>query len=399
MILLYICFPFCFIFPKNKKIVLFGGWFGKKFADSPKVLFDYSKKNNTGYKTYFYIKDKSLFKKIKIIDNYKKAIIYYHSLKGLWIQLRAKTLVCCIGPESDFNPYLFGGKIIILYPHGISAKTPKEDNIQEDVWSKRYRKMKSLYSKFNKAFYISPSSYLLDSFMNFHKWIKHFYVQGLPEYDVFFDNDYYPDVVSGIRKQYSYVFSYLPTHRQEGNVEFPMKDIFDFDDLNEFLIKTNSLLIIKKHFYHSKEKNITGYSNIVDVTNSNLELSIYLKASDAVVSDYSSTAFVFLFLNKPVINYVFDLDSYLKNDRKSFVPVKETFFGPAVSDYVSLKKEMMNCINGVDNYKKIRDEYNKKYFDKSISYPCSEYFFEYILKNVTNRCNINNFISKCRNKN
>ena len=154
---MFVCllFQFFSLFYKDRKIFLFGGWFGKRYEDNPKILFEYMKKN-TKYKCFFMIKDKKLFQQTRNSVKDKKSILYSRSVRAFFIQLHAKTLICCVNPSCDFLPFVFGGKTILHFSHGTGFKKPKtEDNHLAPAIIKAVRQRDYLYEKFNKI-----SSYL-----------------------------------------------------------------------------------------------------------------------------------------------------------------------------------------------------------------------------------------------
>lgn len=47
---------------------------------------------------------------------------------------------------------------------------------------------------------------------------------------------------------------YAPTHRKEGKEPFPLEENFDFERLNQWCKKHQTVFVIKKHFYHREEE-------------------------------------------------------------------------------------------------------------------------------------------------
>ena len=66
-----------------------------------------------------------------------------------------------------------------------------------------------------------------------------------------------------------------------------------------------------------------------------------LKESKILITDYSSVAFDFAYMKKPVIYYQFDSDKYYESHyAKGYYSYKELGFGPVISDILELKQSL-----------------------------------------------------------
>lgn len=90
-----------------------------------------------------------------------------------------------------------------------------------------------------------------------------------------------------------------------------------FDQLDAFLAEQNILLVIKLHpmqdpstYVNLKETHNIRVLNGMDVKRLNIDNYRLMKGADAMLSDYSSSAFQFLLLNRPVGFVLSDLKDY-----------------------------------------------------------------------------------------
>lgn len=179
-------------------------------------------------------------------------------------------------------------------------------------------------------------------------------------------------------KRYTKVVLWMPTFRQiKGRNDSTEKDVLgipllksdeEYKMLDEFLYKENMLLIIKIHPKQLLETlKITDTNNIRIITSNiqkNKQINTYelLKDSDALISDYSSIAFDYLHLDRPIGFAVSDIGSY----KLGFIvnnPV-ELMGGPAINDYNEFTNFLKNVANGVDEYREKR----QLIFDKLFKY-------------------------------
>lgn len=138
-------------------------------------------------------------------------------------------------------------------------------------------------------------------------------------------------------------------------------------ELNQILKERNGLLIIKIHpMQDMSTVHIEEQSNIRLLTGTkckklgidNYEL---LKETDAMISDYSSVTFDYLFLNKP-LGYTFsDLNEY-KNGLVVDDP-SELMAGPIINDFEQLKSFVCEVLLGIDKYEYKRVKLRQKLFE------------------------------------
>ena len=297
--------------PKNKNLLLFSAWFGKKYTDNTRYLFEYMQ-HHSAKKVYWYTKDENLYREL-IAQNIP--VVYSKTLKGVWYQCRAILLVSTV-QTNDFNWLLLSKCIYLDLGHGFPGKPvgllmPKA----KGKWTKWFK-----YSKYNIDFYETASSRFVVDYISPCYDVKpdHFIFSNKPRIDVLFNEDLRKGINSKIDKVKSSkrLITYLPTHRSSGRKEMDLSKIFDLKQLQLFCEQTNSVFVIKKHFFHRAEQSdLIMYPNIFDFTQDDLDTQVLLAQTDILVTDFSSCFIDFLALDKPIVFYAYDYDDYMANER------------------------------------------------------------------------------------
>lgn len=142
------------------------------------------------------------------------------------------------------------------------------------------------------------------------------------------------------------IILYLPTFRRYGGM-----DIIDFDyeinweKLNQFLEESDSLFLVKRHPLQIHQ-NINfvpdGYENIIDLGDvSHFSL---LTAADVLITDFSSSFFDYLLLDKPIVFYCPDTEEYLSN-HGVFMKFPDELPG----EYCETSDELIEVLKNIDN--------------------------------------------------
>lgn len=297
--------------PKNKNLILFSAWFGKKYVDSSMYEFEYFLKHSSK-KVFWYTKNKDLYKELK-----QKGIpvLYSKTLKGAWYQIRACMLVSSIQFD-DYNRFLLKNCIYLDLDHGfwgknVGIKLPSAQKTggswylfcKSGVDMYQTASGKSTIEHWSPCFDIQPDHYI---FCN------------KPRIDVLFDKELQQgknEVVEKI-KDGKRMVAYLPTHRSSGRKQMRLNDILDLDRIQKLCEQKDFVFVIKKHFYHrNEEENLEKYPSIYDITHETIDTQVLLTQSDVLVTDFSSCFIDYLTLDRPIIYYAYDYDEYMAKER------------------------------------------------------------------------------------
>lgn len=360
--------------PKDVNLYIFGSWFGQKYADNSKAIFEYALKHSN--KKCIWITKNEL-----VYENLQKQgfpVLMQNSLKGIWTQMRAKVCFSCTG-DGDFNRFLLGNCYHIELWHGVGGgKTVGLDDRTYCEYAlsrkgKYYRRIESW--PLRKSYMLSTSDVMEKVFQGaFNIPTENFIHAGQPRNDMFFDKAYDFRTINRNKFGGKKIILYMPTHRKSGQVRMQINQLFDLDVLNSFCRKNNILFIVKKHFYHKNEiEDFTAYDSIIDMTSELVDSNEMLMISDYLISDYSSVTADYLLLNKPIFYYCFDFQEYVKEDRTMYWDFAQISPGPKSYTFPELLMEMKQIIeDGNDDYKDERNRVRLMFYNLEAQAPASD---------------------------
>ena len=349
---------------RNKKIYLFGSWFGEKFSDNPKYLYLEAIKDKN-IKAIWITKNIEV---CKYLNSQDYEAYLYNSIKGISYQVRAKYYFICTS-LNDVNSYLISGSKLINLWHGIPLKKIMWDDKGSNAYYKKnniekfiYKMIKKIMPKYNE-YLLSSSPQITKIYTSAFKIKENsIFELGQPRNDVFFDQTLedkdFPDLYK--RKP---VVLYMPTHRNEGKIKIESKSLFRLVELDKFCVANNILFLIKKHFYHRNESE--ELENFKNITNKTYDTQMLLKYADVLITDYSSCYIDYLLLDRPIIFYYYDYNGYLLNDRELYFPYDKVTPGIKVTTFDELFIALQSIIEDKkDEFQEERNEIKDLFYSK-----------------------------------
>ena len=326
----------CF-YRKDPSIVLFDSWFGQKFSDNPRYLFQYlsENKNDLGLSHVVWVtRDEFINDKLNLMGyesyliNTNESIIFH---KKAYYHICNNSPTTCQGfPGELLGQYSFRAIKINLW-HGTGAikklnmatndykmkisRHPVLYQIKQFVYSNSsvYRKIFVSSGGWEDCYFLTTSKTELDKLQQCFPLPKeHFIISGYPR------NTKQPrllpfeeDIVKCLTR-YKRIILYLPTFRS-GQTDFNFTEISK--KLAVLLEKKDILFIQKAHSADSHSDvpyKLEG--NILNL-NTNFDINILIPLVSVVMTDYSSVLADALYHYKPVILYVPDYEEYMTGDR------------------------------------------------------------------------------------
>lgn len=326
-----------FTYKKDRSVIVIDSWFGQKFADNPRFLFQFLNENkeklglthvvwvthnqeirkqlqNMGYECCILGTKES-------IEWHKKA--YYHICNNAPLGVENHTR------EIDAE-YSYRAKRINLWhgtgvikTFGIASNEYKQKAKKHPILYKIKNQLSSSVPAFRKVYGgtggWSDSYYITTSESELHKFQKccpvprnRFIITGYPR-DSFETVRMLPEEekVMSVLEQYEYFIMYLPTFRSKDSD-------FNFLEVAEKLkpiLKKHKILLIQKA--HSADKTDTGCQledNVLSV-DTEFDINVLMPKITYVMTDYSSVLADALSYGKPVLLYMPDYEEYMKSDR------------------------------------------------------------------------------------
>lgn len=346
----------------DDKIVLFNSFGGKKYDDSPRVIYEYmiSQKKYDNYKFYWVLDNPQsvTIPKCEIIKN--------NSIKFFIVALKSKYWITNSGVERGLK-FKKKKTILINTWHGTAIK---HIGIDENNLKIRFNT-----SKPDVLF--AQSKYDVDIFSHVFEVPKdNIVVSGLPRNDELVNIN--PKEKNNIMKLLKIpnnkkIILYAPTFREysrdkNGCFLAPPIDLKKW----ERELSKNYILLFRAHYEVNKVLGIQENDFVKDVSNYQ-NLNQILKITDILISDYSSIMIDYSILERPIFNYIYDFDEY-KEKRGMYFDLREKLPGNCIAS----EDELINAIKNIDyeqecgKTKKFKNEFvqeygnARKYIDKII---------------------------------
>lgn len=370
---------------RDKRIVVIDGWFGNKFSDNSRFLFQYLSDNKVklGLSHVVWVShNDNVVKEIRKLGYEAYNIDSEESIK---FHKSAKYHICNNSPYSYGKysnellcEYSYGAKRINLW-HGVAVVKGLGYEAQEYINEKKNH----TFSYNVREFLITNSSFFRKIFLEIGNWGDCYYlapsveerdkmkkefllpnnryiISGYPRNCTCDKNTDFENEVIDILKSNKKNIIYMPTFRTGSND-------FDFRNVGKNLHDTlvdNGILWIQKG--HSADKHTEGYvykNNILSLPDS-FDTNVIMPFVDAVVTDYSSAMMDGLYHFKPVLLYVPDFDEF-KSGERGLVPDAEVIMtgcGYLYKDISRLSKGIVSAVNDPDsakpeNYLYTREKY------------------------------------------
>lgn len=399
-----------FLFPRDKRIWLFGSTFGRRFADNPRYLYLYVSQHSDRSSEqvrnsvseweaagHAYVEDEGCKDIRPIWISHDKGIVeflnqngyetyYYHSLKGIWYCLRGK-MYFFDNYSKDISFWLSGGAVKFNMWHGIPLKKVQADNRFDKVRhpKNRWERFKSFPRRLSDE---KPSHYVLTT-SEFMKPIfesafqtKKVSTAGYPRIDGFAHDgiqNLYTDVerkaldkIQALLRQdaKSKMIYYMPTFRDSENEFF---DVVDLEQFNWFLEENHYIFCAKLHPKSKLRERFQAMEsrNIVNI-DADTDPYVFIPVSDMLVTDYSSIYFDYLFTGKPVVFFDYDLETYLKDSREMYFDYEEYTPGIKAENQYELEEALQHVLSGEKAYEVERVRMQKKIYEKVDSAICAD---------------------------
>ena len=333
--------PFNYFFVKNiplfhsstftqkqeKPILLFGAFGGRRYDDNSASLFEYMTENEPDYDCYWVIRKDSLDDERKI--PYEQRIVYKDTIKGCLFARKAAAFIYTHGRYdiTDFKKADTPSALNIMLDHGFtSLKKTTMDKLSTG----------ELAAKDLLDWDLIVSGSEAEACIHNRQWCvpkEKIALAGLARYDRLdaIKKDVHADGRSIL---------YMPTWREWNakKISLAKTDFFTQiksflvdSALDDFLFERGITLYIYVHmwmreFFTEFRNNFSLKSTLI--LDQGADLQKMLAGSSLFITDYSSVAWDFLYLDRPVLFYQFDLEKYMEQTG-AYIDMKKDLFGPA----------------------------------------------------------------------
>lgn len=345
-----VAYLFSHFFKRDTNVIVFGAWFGKRYSDNSKYLFEYMH-HESNFNCFWATKDQAIMDKLTL-EGYN--VLRSGSWRSLKIHLKAKFFLVSSG-KVDVDSFLCGGGTFINLWHGAPLKKIFfEDKKHFNPISWKFKSWFFPYLDELSVDYVLNTSPVFEDIL-----VKSFQISksrvlplGYPRNDILLNNT---------NNRRSLKIGYFPTFR-DANREFnPFDTIYGFD-----LMRWNSVISMFRLEWHT---NFHFASNKIELpdgikvlkNDSFFDLNEHLNQYDIIITDYSGCYWDSLLLNSETILFWPDYDDYILFSRdlnfsKEKLPSKQCHTWDKLLDFVeeyytnsreqhSIDKEPYNSFN------------------------------------------------------
>lgn len=362
--------------PKNESLWVFGCWFGKRYSDNSRYLYEYIKCNHPDIRAIWLTDCDDVFEKLR---NQEFEVYKRNSIHAYLISLRASVSVYVQSNLFDCLPFLNDGKTkLIQLWHGIPLKKIGFSDDREVISEGYLKKLKNKIFIFLNEKHDLMIACSAEDKANFEKAfsVEKILITGYPRNDCLI-KEKEKEKESGKEKKIK--ISYLPTFRSAigERVDFLIPYEFDIEAWEKAL-EGKGELYIKMHPVNLPSNNMI--EKIKNCKNINIledcDVVDLLKETDILITDFSSVYFDFLLTGKPIIFSPFDFDEYIKNDRGLYYRYNDVTPGPKCGNW----HEVMFWVNEFYENSNIFSEERIEIRDKFHLYDdgksCERVFYE-----------------------
>ena len=294
---------FCsFFIPMNKKRIIVNSHFNTQFSFNSKYLFIYLLNKN--YDVWFVIND-DVYRN-QLIREYGNHFIETNTFRGKLFALQAKLWFVSAFEMPVGGFFLKGRRRIIHLTHGSLIKNvgllEKDISFVKKIYYRLFIRTNISYSIATSKFFVPSTA----GYIGIPE--KNILITGFPRNDALFVKGTKP----GILKNAGFCVLYAPTWRKyEDTKLFPFED-FHIQTLNTFLTENNITIFIRLHPDNEEHMNKNLLTDRIKLfsTKECKEIMDSLSFFDGLITDYSSIAYDFLILNRPMMFLPYDYDVY-----------------------------------------------------------------------------------------
>ena len=370
---------------RDKNIWVFGEWFGNRCCDNCLYFANYVKETKPDIKIVWLSNEgvdlSRLSKDIEVqrIDS-PKAINY---LKHAGVVFFSHGMIDLTYKERHY----YSGSLAVNLWHGSTPWKKIHFDTPMDLFHKILLYTLTKWHEGN--LYIVSSEIVFKIFQSaFHCSNRDVIRAGCPKNTVLYSKDFIDrsrrELIKYCKKHNISVnddvkiVTYLPTFREKGDEVFSFKGK-TIKGINDILEKNNAILVQKMH-YASQKVNGDDFSNKRIITLKDYYTQELLAASDILISDYSSCIFDYLILDRPIIHFIYDYDSFKNTARGLYFTKDEVISGDAVDNMNDLIETLNLSLEDSNYGKEIRAERRKQFLEYESPLSC-----KIIFENIMNR--------------
>ena len=366
--------------PKKKNRIIFESFLGKQYSDNPRALYEYMLKEYGDKYELIWSVDKryiQLFeeKEVPYFKRFSLKWLIAMNTAGIWISNSRLPLWIPKPKKTTYLQTWHGTPLKRLALDMDEVHMPGTD-------TERYKKNFTTESS-KWDYLVSPNHYSTEIFKRAFNFNKTVLETGYPRNDYlvnYNDEDYIHKlkVDLGIQRNKKIIL-YAPTWRDN---EFYARGRYKFDiqlDLDRMRnqLGEDYIILLRMHYLIAENINVEKYEGfVIDFSNYEDIRDLYL-VSDILMTDYSSVFFDYAILNRPMLFFTYDLESYRDTLRGFYFDFEKEAPGPLLYNTAEVIEAIQNIDQ--DQFYDSRQNFRKR-FCKLENGQASKNVIEKILK-------------------
>lgn len=352
---------------RDRTIILVGAWFGEKFSDNSRYLYQYlaENKKQLGLKRVVWVTcNKKVYNELK---KNKYDVLMMRSKESLEVHKHAGVHIVCNSSSGNgdiLGQYSYGAKKINLW-HGVNVKGI---GYGSNEFKKQEEKHKLIYSIFKKFFlysgifrsFVSKGGWGNCYYLSSGRWNTRVMKQNLWLPSSHFVESNYPRNTNVIRmmpeekeyvrliKNYKYTILYLPTFRK-GRYKIDIERVLHVLENME-----DDYLVLYKPHPASEEVYV---NNSIKVLPYDFDVNVIMPYITLLLTDYSSCANDAIYHKKKCLYFVPDIEEYIRGENGFLSNPTKYMCGPIIKDYSHLSNAIRKECNGEYSFNK--EEYSR----------------------------------------
>lgn len=318
--------------PVNNRLIIFESFLGKQYSCNPRAIYEYMEANHPEYEMLWSIDPRYVdtFKEnnIPYIKRFSVGWLFKLARAGYWVS-NSRMPVWIPKPKHTVYLQTWHGTPLKKLAFDLS------EILMAGTDTEKYKKEFFIESR-NWDYLISPNRYSTEIFKSAFKFEKEMIESGYPRNDIL-HNPRARELTVDLKKKYKLpsdkkVILYAPTWRDNqyhevGKYSFDLQ--LNLKKMQEVL-DNEYVIVLRMHYLIAENFDLSDFEGFVYDFSLHGDIRELFLMSDLLITDYSSVFFDYANLRRPIIFFVYDIESYRDELRGFYFDLQEEAPGPLV---------------------------------------------------------------------
>ncbi|MCT8140331.1 CDP-glycerol glycerophosphotransferase family protein [Anaerobacillus sp. CMMVII] len=326
-------FMFLSLMPRKKKTIVFESFLGKQYSCNPRAMYEYVIEHYPDYDCYWsydpvYVKQFQGYD-LKLIRRFSVSWLLTLSRAKYWVSNSRLPLWIPKPPKTIYLQTWHGTPLKKL---GVDIEEVHMPGTTTAAYKQNFTSEASRWDML-----LSPNAYSSAIFKRAFHFEKEMIESGYPRNDYLYNHSLMD--LSSIRNKLNIpvgkkVILYAPTWRDndyhaKGKYKFSLK--LDLKKLQQE-VGDDYVIVLRLHYLISDNLDLSEFEGFAINASTYSDIRDLYVIADLLITDYSSVFFDYANLNRPMIFFVYDIDTYRDQLRGFYFDFEREAPGPLVKD-------------------------------------------------------------------